>query len=158
FGIPADQFAGFRRDFYSYVHPDDRRQVSEEVSRSRDHQKPYDGEFRVIRQDGAVHWGSARGEFQYTKAGQPQRMLGMAVDITERKLAEEALKKSEEKFSKAFRQSPLALALVVASDHRFLDINEAFERYSGWKRAEIIGQTPIDLDLWVDPQQRVEFV
>ena len=50
-------------------------------------------------------------------------MLGMAVDITERRLAEEGLKQSEEKFSKAFRDSSMALTLTSANDHRYRDCN-----------------------------------
>ena len=75
--------------------------------------------------DGIVRWITARGQFYYDANGDAERMLGMAVDITERKLAEEALKKSEEKFSKAFRESPMALAVTSVKDHRYLDINEA---------------------------------
>jgi PAS domain S-box-containing protein len=76
------------------------------------------------------------------------------VDITERKRAEEALQKSEEKFSKAFRQSPMALAITSATDHRYIEVNESFERFSGWRREELIGRTPFDIGLWVDPQER----
>ncbi len=99
--------------------------------------------------------GLRRGEkFYYAANGDAERMLGMAVDITERKLAEEALKKSEEKFSKAFRESPMALAVTSVKDHRYLDINETYEQMTGWRRDEIIGRTPFDLNLWVDPAQR----
>ena len=81
---------------------------------------------------------------------------GMAHDITERKRAEEALKKSEEKFAKAFRQSPMAITLSSAKDHRFIDVNETFERISGWRRDELIGRTPFDIGAWVNPDERLE--
>jgi len=69
---------------------------------------------------------------------------------------ERALEKSEEKFSKAFRQSPMALALTNAKDHHYIDVNETFERITGWRRDEVIGRTPFDIGLWVDPAERVE--
>jgi PAS domain-containing protein len=50
---------------------------------------------------------------------------------------EEALQSCEEKFSKAFRESPLILALSSAGDHRYIDVNDTFERISGWNRNEI---------------------
>lgn len=69
-----------------------------------------------------------------------------------------ALRKSEEKFSKSFRHSPMALTLTRAKDHRYLDVNETFQRLTGWTRAEVIGKTPFDLHIWADPSRRVEFV
>jgi PAS domain S-box-containing protein len=157
FGITSDTFIGQAQDFYRYMHPDDRQRVSEAVANARVNHKPYEADFRVVRQDGTVRWVAARGTYHYAKNGNPERMLGMAVDVTEHKQAEEALKKSEEKFSKAFRHSPMALTLTSARDHRYLDVNETFERMTGWQRDEVIGRTPFDIGIWVDAAQRVEF-
>jgi formate hydrogenlyase transcriptional activator len=85
------------------------------------------------------------------------RIAAVVQDITERKRADEALKKSEEKFSKAFRQSPLALTLTSTRDHRYIEVNETFERATGWRRDEVIGRTPFDIGLWVHPGERLEF-
>jgi PAS domain S-box-containing protein len=71
---------------------------------------------------------------------------------------EEALQKSEEKFSKAFRESPVTLTLTSAKDHRYIDVNETFEHLTGYSREEILRHTALDLSIWVDPSQRVEFV
>jgi len=80
------------------------------------------------------------------------------VDLTERRRAEEAMRKSEQKFSKVFRQNPTALTLTSARDHRYLDVNDAFERVTGWRRDEVLGRTPLDIAMWVDPAERVSFV
>jgi PAS domain S-box-containing protein len=157
FGILSDTFSGQVGDFRRYLHPDDRERVLEAITDARTNRTAYEAEFRVVRQDGTVRWVAARGEFHYAKDGSPQRMLGMAVDVTEHKQAEDALKRSEEKFSKAFQQSPMALTLTSARDHRYLDINETFERMTGWQRDEVIGRTPFDIGIWVDAAQRVEF-
>lgn len=82
----------------------------------------------------------------------------IARDISERKRAEAALKKSEEKFSKAFLESPMALTLTGMKDNRYLDVNQTFERLTGWRRDEVIGRTPFDISLWVDPRERTESV
>ena len=69
--------------------------------------------------------------------------------------SEADLRKSEEKFSKSFRQSPLAVTITNIKDARFIEVNEAFELYAGWKRDEVVGRTPFDIHLWENPAQRV---
>jgi PAS domain S-box-containing protein len=78
--------------------------------------------------------------------------------MTENKQIEQALKECEENFSTVFRQSPLPLMLTSAKDHRYIEVNEAFERITGWRRDEVIGRTPFDIEIWVDPGQRHDFV
>jgi two-component system cell cycle sensor histidine kinase/response regulator CckA len=68
------------------------------------------------------------------------RLIGVVVDITEREEAERALRDSEEKFSKAFRLGPDALAIADFETKEFIDVNEGFERFSGLSRGEIVGR------------------
>ena len=91
FGIPSDTYVTTREEFFRYVHPDDRTRVSEAIADARQNQKLYAAEFRVVQPDGTVRWLAARGKFYYARNGNPERMLGVSLDITERKLAEEAL-------------------------------------------------------------------
>ncbi|HET7440435.1 MAG TPA: PAS domain S-box protein [Terriglobales bacterium] len=76
----------------------------------------------------------------------------------QRRKARMALVKSEEKFSKAFQQSPLAFTLASLVDYRFVEVNDTFERYTGWKRDEVIGRTPVEVEFWVDTNQRTLFI
>jgi PAS domain-containing protein len=55
----------------------------------------------------------------------------MVSNFAENKHAEEELRKSEEKFSKAFRASPMAFTLTSAIDHRYIDVNTTFEAITG---------------------------
>jgi PAS domain S-box-containing protein len=91
FGISSDKFVGRTEDFYRYVHSEDRQLVANAVADARQNRKPYAAEFRVIWPDGTVRWVAAKGKFYYSRHGDPERMLGMAVDITERKRTEEVL-------------------------------------------------------------------
>ena len=75
-----------------------------------------------------------------------------------RRKAEIQVARSEEKFSKAFRRSPLSITIVSAIDDRYIDVNEAFEIHTGWKRDEVIGRTPQELNIWMYPEQRSSFV
>jgi two-component system cell cycle sensor histidine kinase/response regulator CckA len=75
-------------------------------------------------------------------------------DITERKLAEEALRKSEERFSKAFRNNPLAISLSREEHGRFLDVNQAFLDLLGYERQEVVGRTASEIRFWSEPSDR----
>jgi PAS domain S-box-containing protein len=94
----------------------------------------------------------------FDATGQIVGVSKIARDVTERRQAEKALKKSEEKFSTAFRESPMVLTLTSAKDHRYLDVNETFERITGWHRDDVIGRTPFDIGLWANPTDRVELI
>ena len=91
FGIESDTYLASGQEFYRYVHPEDRERVSRTIAQATEDQRPYTAEFRVVRRDGAVRWVAARGKFYFSRKGDAERMLGMGVDITERKMAEEAL-------------------------------------------------------------------
>ena len=72
-------------------------------------QKPYMAEFRVVRPDGTVRWVTDRGKFYYTTNGDPQRGLGIGVDVTDRKQAENALRESEERFRLVSNTAPVLI-------------------------------------------------
>ncbi len=78
----------------------------------------------------------------------------VARDITERKRVEQALRESEERFSKAFHSSPAGMAISRLEDGRVLDVNDAFVRVSGFSREELIGMSSLDIGIWVNPDDR----
>jgi PAS domain S-box-containing protein len=82
----------------------------------------------------------------------------IARDISEGKRVESELKKSEEKFAKAFRRSPMALVLMNATTNRYLDVNETFEQFTEFSRADVLGKSELDLGLWLDFNARSKLV
>lgn len=88
--------------------------------------------------------------------GEEERVGSVVVarDIRDRKRAEEALRTSEEKFSKVFQVTPLAVSISTLEDGRLLEVNEGFEELYGWEREEAIGRTARELGLWVEPADR----
>lgn len=103
FGIPSNVYVGHVDDFRRVVHPDDRGLVWKAVKESMESGTPYTAEFRIRWQDGTVRWVSARGQFYYSAGGIPERMLGIAVDITDRKDAEETLRRKERELNETQR-------------------------------------------------------
>jgi PAS domain S-box-containing protein len=97
FGIPLEVYKGRVEDFRRYLHPKDRERVLKAIEVAKENKKPYAAEFRILWPDGTVRWVAARGKFYYTPKDEPERMLGTAIDITEHKLMEVALRESEER-------------------------------------------------------------
>jgi len=82
----------------------------------------------------------------------------LLAQIDERVRTENALRASEERFAKMFREAPELMTLVRAADGRFLDVNDEFERQTGYARAEAIGRTSLEIGLWRSPEQREEML
>ena len=78
------------------------------------------------------------------------RFLYFLRDLSAEQEARKALAQSEAKFAEAFRMSPETIILTNLADGRILDLNPGFESLSGWTRAEALGQSSLDLNLWGD--------
>ena len=76
------------------------------------------------------------------------------VDSTERYRTERAIRLSDQRFAALFRSNPCAMAIMSLSDDRFLDVNETFERTSGFKRGELLGRTTLEIGMWIDETER----
>ena len=81
-------------------------------------------------------------------------MLGMALDITERKRAQDALAESEARFSVAFQASPIFISILRMSDGRYVLANDAFLNWLGCPREEVLGRTSAEFGLWENLDER----
>jgi PAS domain S-box-containing protein len=72
--------------------------------------------------------------------------------------AEESRARSEEKFTKVFRSSPIAFCITTVAEGRFIDVNEAFERRYGYSREEILGRTVFEISIWADASDRAQML
>jgi PAS domain S-box-containing protein len=79
----------------AFIGLEDRARVELAIQEALAGKGDYETEYRTTFPDGSVHWIGARGRAIFDKAGEPERMLGVAIDITSNKLAEDALRKSE---------------------------------------------------------------
>ena len=77
-------------------------------------------------------------------------MLFTFTDLEPRKKAEEALRKSEERFAKAFRMAPVPSLVLYGDDLQALDINQAFSETFGYQAEELLGESTVACGLWQD--------
>ncbi len=86
---------------------------------------------------------------RFTSGGEPH-LLMIYDDITDRKLMDDALRLSEERFSKAFHSGPTIGVIRSLDDHRIIDVNDNFVKTMGYKKEEVLGQAPAELLYWAD--------
>ena len=104
YGLSPGTFDGTKPAFFeSLVHPHDRARVSGLVEEALKSGQPIKGEWRVVWPDGSVRWIAGRWQVFMNGAGEPSRMIGINGDITERKLAEEALRENEQRLRLAMQ-------------------------------------------------------
>jgi PAS domain S-box-containing protein len=143
FGLLPGQFGGTFEAFLELVEPDDRDRVNREINEAiegRTH--GYYSEFRVRWPDQSVHWNEGRGQVHRDSEHRPVQMVGTVVDITDRKVAELALRESEERF-RCLAAS--AFEGIAITDHgRFADLNDQMAEMLGYRREELIGRLVSD--------------
>ncbi|HYP13462.1 MAG TPA: PAS domain S-box protein [Bryobacteraceae bacterium] len=140
FGLSADHQVNTIEDFYALIHEEDRPHVIASFDRTRLEGVHLDTVFRVSRPDGTQRWLIDQGEVLFDADGQPERMTGACVDVTERKNAEVALRESEERF-RLFVNGVQDYALFQMSlDGSITSWNPGAERVLGYTEEEIIGK------------------
>ena len=98
-------------DVVKHIHPDDRARMAAEIERAEQIGLPFEGEFRVILLDGRERWIATRGRNVNDPHGRGGRRMGVVLDITERKRAEEELKQSENQVRLFVEHTPASVAM-----------------------------------------------
>jgi PAS domain S-box-containing protein len=133
-GYAADTVPCCHQSWEDRVHPEDRRRVSAAREQARAERSDYVCEYRILRPDGEQRWISARGRFLYGPNGECVRMVGAAVDVTERRQAEEGLRLSETRFRQLAEAMP-QLVWTADGDGRVDYYNHLVHRYDGVDRS-----------------------
>ncbi|KAA3664504.1 MAG: PAS domain S-box protein, partial [Chloroflexi bacterium] len=116
----------------------------------------WEGEYSVKRKDGSRLPVHIVNTYLKDKNGEKIGFIGVSNDITERKQASEALAESEEKFSKIFERSPMAIFLLDPISRNFIDMNNAFKTLFGYAEEELIGQNIDEFNMIVDHEKDIE--
>ena len=101
YGDKSERSVYAYEDWLKRVHSDDIKRVEQSVADALAGKGEYYAEYRAIWPDGSVHWVEARGRVDRDSQGRPMRLIGVNRNITEHKLAEEALQKSKEMYRTA---------------------------------------------------------
>ncbi|MEN6496111.1 MAG: PAS domain S-box protein, partial [Thermoguttaceae bacterium] len=158
-GVEAEE-PGSIAKFLDCVHPEDCPKIAEAVQRGQDPRG--DGlhvfECRALWPDGTVRWLTFWAQTFFEGEGESRRavrVIGMVMDMTERKEAEEALRASEELFRAFFDSAAVGTSLVEPGG-RFLQVNDRFCEITGYSREELLQMTPPDLFHPDDRQRDLE--
>ncbi len=146
-GMPENQGYDFQSWFES-IHPQDRRAVETALLRAVGEGADYDVEFRVVWPDGSAHWLAARGQVFPETADQPHRMLGIIMEVTERKQIEEARRRLG-----AIVES--SADAIMGKDMRgaITSWNKGAQTVYGYSASEILGQ---DVSILMPPDRQDE--
>jgi len=136
FGLPPEITQSFET-WLAALHPDDRKPAVEKIDQSVTNHKNLWNEYRVLLPDGSVRWIGASGSTAYNDSGEPLRMSGVCIDISERKKAEEALRESEGRFHSMFERHDSVMLLIYPETGKIIDANLAAERFYGRSRKEL---------------------
>ncbi|RZU38760.1 sigma 54-interacting transcriptional regulator [Edaphobacter modestus] len=141
-GLSAKQALG--SGWQVAIHPDDLPRILETFREALNSGKPYEVEGRFRRFDGEFRWFLFRGSPLRDQSGNVAKWYGTNTDLEERKRAEDALRKSEERWRSVFENSAIGVALT---DHngRFLTANHVFQAMVGYTEEELRALHILDL-------------
>ena len=108
--------------------------------------------------DGSMIWTEAKMSFLRDPAGQVVGIFGVSRDITQRRQVEEALRESEKRYRSILETAPHSITITRVKDGRYLQVNEAFCQIRGYSREEVLGRTPFELKLYVNPEDRESLI
>ena len=126
------------------VHPDDRLRIQEAWKRMVDQGDRYEEIYRVLRPDGSLRWVRSRRYPIRDERGQVNHVTGIIQDITEEKLAEEALQSSEERFRALYDNNPNML-LTIDETGIVLSINQFGIDQLGYSKDQLVGKPMVNI-------------
>lgn len=148
-------FQGPFQEFFSCIRPDDRevmRQTYRDVLEGKRHH--YQAVYQTRLHDGTIRHLESNAKLYRDEHGNPLRMVGILMDISERVSREQQAAASEAKFATLFQGSPDAISVSNIRDGKFLEINPGFTKTFGWRPEEIVGRDAKQIRFWQDGQQR----
>ncbi|MBL8156025.1 MAG: PAS domain S-box protein [Anaerolineae bacterium] len=145
----------FYDEIAQHVHPADRELMLNGFRDAALSRSAFSMEYRYWHIDTYL-WVQLTGAIKTDSDGLPIVVVGISQNVTERRQAAEALKRSEERFFAAFHANPSAIAISTIDEGRYIDVNESWLRLFGYEREECIGRMDIELHIWDSYRERRE--
>lgn len=142
YGLPPGGFPGTQAAWEDLIHKEDRAEAVRLVDRTLKTGEPVKGEWRVIWPDGNVRWLAGRWQTFLDDSGKPRRMIGVNIDITERKRAEEALRQNYDELRAIYDEIVDGIIVVDLQTTRLIRANVAYCRMLGYTQEEAFSLTP----------------
>ena len=133
-GMAPDEAPGSFEESWERIHKDDREHLQHALRVARDKHEQFTEEFRVVWRDGTTRWLRSRGRYVYAANGEAERLLGLSVDITVRKMAEDRLREYE----KAVEGAEDMIG-VVDREYRFLLANRQYLKMRNMTKEQVVG-------------------
>jgi PAS domain S-box-containing protein len=123
------------QDWRRLAHPDDIEKTEADRDEAITNRKPFDLEFRIFHKSGETRWISAKGGAFYDNAGAPVRVLGVNIDVTDRKRAEQELRQAHERIDKLLNANILGIAEFDST--KITSANQAFLDMTGYSSKDV---------------------
>lgn len=140
YGLKPGEFGGTFADFITLIHPDDRAQVQASLTGALKSGGDFSHEERIIRRDGRLRHLHSVGEVIRDENGAAVRMLGVCLDVTERKEAETALRESEQNVRMLLTGLRDYAIYMLDIEGHVRSWNAGAEQIKGYSADEIVGQ------------------
>jgi PAS domain S-box-containing protein len=138
FGYSMDDFSSEKLHYKDIIHPEDRKGYFAGLQECiKNGHKEFNREYRIIGSTGQVHWVNERSMIGHGHNGIKYRDQGIIVDITDKRIAEEALQRSEQKFKMIFDNSNDSILMIDYEGH-FLEVNHVAHEQLGYMRSEML--------------------
>lgn len=138
YGLRPGQFSGSRQDWEAFVVPEDLPRVKGLVDLALQ-TGDFASEFRIRRRDnGEIRWMNIRAKVVFDQGRKPLRMVGINLDVTERKQAEEKLQEAS-RYTRSLIEASLDPLVTISAEGKITDVNQATENATGISRDRLIG-------------------